>query len=184
MDSERGLSELEQEEIDRRLALAHAFNEALNGGANEVTDPYSEEEKQEGVAEYARMLEIHEKMGVVEVPKINEKLPIYAGTAEEILQKGVGHLEGTSLPVDGNSTHSVLIAHSGLSTAKLFTDLEKLEIGDKFYIHHIGGTLAYQVNQIKVIKPTDFSDLLIEPGHDYVTLLTCTPTGINTQAYS
>ena len=92
---------------------------------------------------------------------------------------GAGHLEGTSLPIGGNSTHSVITAHTGLPKAKLFTDLNKLEIGDKFYIHNIEGVLAYQVDQVLVIEPTDFKDLLIEPGHDYVTLLTCTPIMVN-----
>lgn len=143
-------------------------------------DPYSEEKKKQGRAEYARMLEVHEMIGHVEIPKINQDLPIYAGTAEEVLQKGVGHLEGTSLPIGGNSTHAVLTAHSGLPEATLFTHLNQLEIGDKFYIHNISETIAYQVDQIKVIDPTNFNDLLIDPGHDYVTLLTCTPIMINT----
>lgn len=180
LDFQAGVDEMEQAEIDRRLDLAHAYNEAILNGNAGIEDPYDEQRLEQGIAEYARMLEIHEKIGIVEIPKINEKLPIYAGTAEEVLQKGTGHLEGTSLPVGGNNTHAVITAHSGLPEKKLFTDLEKLEIGDKFYIHNIGGILAYQVNQIKVIDPTDFSDLLIQPGHDYVTLLTCTPTGINT----
>ncbi|MCD1147747.1 class C sortase [Peptoniphilus sp. KCTC 25270] len=175
---EQGVAELSPEEIEERLALARAYNDSLNNVVSE--DPYAENRLAQGRAEYARMLEVHEKIGVVEIPKINEKLPIYAGTAEEVLQKGVGHLEGTSLPIGGNSTHAVLTAHSGLPTAKLFTDLEKMEIGDKFYVHNVGGILAYQVDQIKVIEPTDFSDLLIVPGHDYVTLLTCTPLMVNT----
>ena len=126
------------------------------------------------------MLEVREMIGHIEIPKIGQDLPVYAGTSEEVLQKGVGHLEGTSLPVGGNSTHSVLTAHSGLPEATLFTELRKLEIGDKFYIHNIKEILAYQVDQIKVVEPTDFNDLLIDPGHDYVTLLTCTPLMINT----
>ena len=126
------------------------------------------------------MLEVHEMIGHIEIPKINQNLPIYAGTSDEVLQKGVGHLEGTSLPIGGNSTHSVLTAHSGLPEATLFTELGRLEIGDKFYIHNIKETMAYQVNQIKVIEPSNFDDLLIDPGHDYVTLLTCTPIMINT----
>ncbi len=125
------------------------------------------------------MLEIHEKIGHVQIPKIKVDIPMYAGTAEVVLQKGIGHLEGTSLPVGGNSTHSVLTAHRGLPNARLFSELDQLKVGDKFYIHNIGGTLAYQVDQVKVIEPSDFSDLLVVPGHDYVTLLTCTPYMIN-----
>ena len=94
-------------------------------------------------------------------------------------KQGIGHLEGTSLPVGGNSTHSVLTAHRGLPNARLFSQLDQMVVGDKFYIHYIGGTLAYQVDQILVIEPTDFSELLVVPGHDYVTLLTCTPYMIN-----
>ncbi len=168
---------LATEEIERRMGLARAYNDSLNNSVSE--DPYAKDKQEKGRAEYARMLEVHEMIGHVEIPKINQDLPIYAGTAEEVLQKGVGHLEGTSLPIGGNSTHSVLTAHSGLPEATLFTHLGELEIGDKFYVHNISETLAYQVDQIKVIEPTNFSDLLIDPGHDYVTLLTCTPIMIN-----
>ncbi|MTV94250.1 class C sortase, partial [Streptococcus pneumoniae] len=101
---------------------------------------------------------------------IDVDLPVYAGTAEEVLQQGAGHLEGTSLPIGGNSTHAVITAHTGLPTAKMFTDLTKLKVGDKFYVHNIKEVMAYQVDQVKVIEPTNFDDLLIVPGHDYVTL--------------
>ncbi|MGT2828780.1 class C sortase [Streptococcus hillyeri] len=169
---------LNDAEIDERIKLAQAFNDSLN---NVVSgDPWSEEMKKKGRAEYARMLEIHERMGHVEIPVIDVDLPIYAGTAEEVLQQGAGHLEGTSLPIGGNSTHAVITAHTGLPTAKMFTDLTKLKVGDKFYVHNIKEVLAYQVDQVKVIEPTNFDDLLIAPGHDYVTLLTCTPYMINT----
>lgn len=175
-----GKDELSEEEISQRIGLARAFNETLVGQGEYIEDPYSEEERQAGIAEYARMLEVHEMIGHVEIPKIDQDLPIYAGTSDEVLQKGVGHLEGTSLPVGGNSTHTVLTAHTGLPEARLFTDLTRMEIGDKFYIHNIEGTMAYQVNQILVVDPSNFNDLLVEPGHDYATLLTCTPVMINT----
>ena len=126
------------------------------------------------------MLELRTKIGTIEIPSIDVDLPIYAGTNEEILQKGCGHLEGTSLPIGGESSHTVITAHSGLPTARLFTDLEKVEMGDKFYINYIGGVLAYQVDHIDVIDPSDFSQLLVVPGKDYATLLTCTPIMINT----
>lgn len=170
-------SKLGDEEIARRMELARAYNSSLKG-AN-LHDPYSEEKQAEGRAEYARMLEVHEQIGHIKIPRINVNIPTYAGTSEEVLQKGAGHLEGTSLPIGGNYTHSVITAHSGLPKAKLFTDLEDLRIGDKFYFYNIEGVLAYQVDQIKVVEPADFSDLLIEPGHDYMTLLTCTPIMIN-----
>ena len=169
---------LSTQEIDKRIGLARAYNDSLDNHVSE--DPYEKDRLTKGRAEYARMLEVREMIGHIEIPKIGQDLPVYAGTSEEVLQKGVGHLEGTSLPVGGNSTHSVLTAHSGLPEATLFTELRKLEIGDKFYIHNIKEILAYQVDQIKVVEPTDFNDLLIDPGHDYVTLLTCTPLMINT----
>lgn len=172
-----GVNKLDTAEIERRMGLARAYNDSLVNNVSE--DPYAKDKHAKGRAEYARMLEVHEMIGHVEIPKINQDLPIYAGTSEEVLQKGVGHLEGTSLPIGGNSTHSVLTAHSGLPEATLFTHLNELEIGDKFYVHNIAEILAYQVDQIKVIEPSNFSDLLISPGHDYVTLLTCTPIMIN-----
>lgn len=177
-DFKSGAEELDTEEIDRRMNLARAFNESLSGKI--ASDPYSRKEQEEGRKEYARMLEIKEMIGTVNIPKINQDLPIYAGTSEEVLQKGVGHLEGTSLPIGGNSTHTVLTAHAGLPEATLFTHLNQLEIGDKFYIENIEGIIAYQVDQIKVIEPSNFEDLMISPGHDYATLLTCTPIMINT----
>lgn len=172
-----GVNKIDTAEIERRMGLARAYNDSLVNNVSE--DPYAKDKHAKGRAEYARMLEVHEMIGHVEIPKINQDLPIYAGTSEEVLQKGVGHLEGTSLPIGGNSTHAVLTAHSGLPEATLFTHLNELEIGDKFYVHNIAEILAYQVDQIKVIEPSNFSDLLISPGHDYVTLLTCTPIMIN-----
>lgn len=169
---------LNSEEIKKRMTLAKGYNDGLNN--NVSNDPYSQEKIKEGIKEYARMLEINEKIGHIQIPSINIDIPLYAGTSEEVLQKGSGHLEGTSLPIGGNSTHSVLTAHSGLPQAKLFSDLEKLKIGDKFYVHNFSEILAYQVDDISIIEPTDFSKLLIVPGHDYVTLLTCTPISINT----
>lgn len=167
---------LSPEEIERRVGLAQAYNEALETGR--LSDPYTEEQ-QAGVAEYARMLELNELIGTVKVPKLALDLPVYAGTTEPVLQKGVGHLEGTSLPVGGNSTHTVLTAHRGLPTARLFSELNRLVVGDKFYITNVAGTMAYQVDQIKVVEPSDFRDLLVVPGHDYATLLTCDPYMIN-----
>lgn len=168
---------LTDEEVSRRIELAKAFNRSLN---NEITsDPYEEKKRKEGRAEYARMLEINEQIGHVQIPKIDVDIPIYAGTTEEVLQKGAGHLEGTSLPIGGNSTHAVITAHSGLPTARLFTDLNKLKEGDKFYIHNLKETIAYEVDQIKTVLPEEFDDLLIVPDKDYATLLTCTPIMIN-----
>lgn len=119
-------------------------------------------------------------MGYLRIPKIRLRLAIYHGTSDKVLKKGVGHVQGTSLPVGGTSTHTVLAAHRGLPSAKLFTDLDKLKKGDQFYITVVGKTLAYKVDQIKVVKPNQVSALNIVPGMDLVTLLTCTPYGVNT----
>lgn len=120
-------------------------------------------------------------MGIVEIPKIAIKLPIYHGTGDEVLQKAAGHLEGSSLPIGGESTHAVISAHRGLPSASLFTDLDQLEIGDHFLIHVLDETLCYEVDQILVVDPEDTSALAVEDGEDLVTLLTCTPYGVNTQ---
>lgn len=165
-------------EVRNRIELAKAYNDSLNNII--VTDPYVKEKIKKGKAEYAKMLEVHEKIGHVSIPKINQELPIYAGTTEEVLQKGVGHMQGTSLPVGGSSTHSVLTAHSGIPNNRLFTDLKKMNVGDHFYVTNIKETLAYEVENITIIRPSDFNNLMIFQGKDYVTLLTCTPYMINT----
>ena len=167
---------LDNNEILRRIELAEAYNSVLD--PSRLADPYTDKEK-EGIAEYARMLEVKEKMGFVEIPKIDTNLPIYAGTSNEVLNKGVGHLEGTSLPIGGKSTHTVLTAHRGLPSARLFRDLDKLEKGDIFYVHNIQTVLAYEVDQILTVDPSNFDPVLVVDGEDYATLLTCTPYMIN-----
>lgn len=167
---------IDNTEVLRRIALAEGYNQTLD--PTKIGDPYTKKE-QEGVAEYARMLEVQEKMGHVEIPKIGEDLPIYAGTSDSVLQKGAGHLEGTSLPIGGENTHTVITAHRSLPTAKLFTDLDKLNIGDRFYIHNIQTVLAYEVVETMVVEPWDFEPVLVVEGKDYATLLTCTPFMIN-----
>ncbi len=119
-------------------------------------------------------------MGYIDIDKIQVKLPIYHGISDRVLAHAVGHIEGSSLPVGGESTHCVLSAHRGLPNAKLFTDLNKLEIGDTFRITVLDQAMIYEVDQIKTVLPTDVSDLLITEGEDYCTLVTCTPYGINT----
>ena len=175
---DEGKAALSDAEIKKRMALARDFNDSLVN--QNMEDPYSKARHERGRAEYARMLEIHEQIGHIQIPTIDLDIPIRAGTSEEVLQTSAGHLEGTSLPIGGNSTHTVITAHSGLPTAKLFTDIKDLKEGDRFYIHNIAETLAYEVDQIKVVEPSNFEDLLVVPGHDYATLLTCTPIGINT----
>ena len=118
-------------------------------------------------------------MGVLEIPCIEVELPIYHGIAEDVLQKGVGHISQTAFPVGGEGNHTVLSTHRGLPDARLFTDLDELEPGDAFYIRVLGNNLAYEVDQVEVVDPGDVSLLKPEEGKDYVTLLTCTPYGIN-----
>lgn len=170
------VSRMNRDEVFRRIELARAYNSTLD--PSRIADPYTDREK-EGIAEYARMLEVKEKLGYAEIPKINVNIPIYAGTSDEVLQKGIGHLEGTSLPIGGESTHSVITGHRGLPKAKLFRDLNKMEIGDVFYIHNIETVLAYEVDQILTVEPHNFEPILVVEGEDYFTLLTCTPYMIN-----
>ena len=122
-----------------------------------------------------------EMMGSVEIPKINIKIPIYHTTEEEVLNKGAGHLEGSSLPVGGVNTHAVISAHRGLPSASLFTDLDQMKVGDHFLLHVLDETLCYEVDKISVVKPEDTTALAVEDGQDLVTLLTCTPYGVNTE---
>lgn len=171
-----GANKLDDVEILRRIELARAYNQTLD--PSKLGDPYTEKEK-EGIAAYAKMLEVAEKIGFVEIPKIDVNLPIYAGTSMEVLDKGCGHLEGTSLPVGGPSTHAVLTAHRGLPKAKMFRDLDKLKEGDVFYVHNIQTVLAYKVDRIMTVEPSNFDPILVEEGKDYTTLLTCTPYMIN-----
>ncbi len=166
--------ELKEESIN----LANAYNEALEPNLRWV-DPYTKEERADGVRTYAEMLQVKEKIGVLNVPTLSLSLPIYAGTTESILQKGVGHLEGTSLPVGGENTHSVLTAHRGLPEARLFTDLDKMRVGDVFYVETIAGELFYEVDQIQTVEPTETKTVQIVKDEDYLTLLTCTPYMIN-----
>ena len=129
---------------------------------------------------YAEQLTVGGVMAYVDIPKINVYLPVQHGTGAETLEKSVGHVVGTSLPVGGSSTHAVLSAHSGMASSKLFSDIDQLEKGDVFYIHVLGEALAYQVDSVNTVLPTDTSLLQIEDGKDLVTLVTCTPFAINT----
>ena len=129
---------------------------------------------------YAQQLTVGGVMAYVDIPKINVYLPVQHGTDADTLEKSVGHVVGTSLPVGGSSTHAVLSAHSGLVSSKLFSDIDQLAVGDVFYIHVLGDTLAYKADAIHTVLPTDTSLLQIEDSKDYVTLVTCTPLGVNT----
>lgn len=164
------------------MKKAEAYNDALLPSI--LPDSFAVAEAQtEADSSYENSLNIagDGMMGIVEIPKIDIKLPIYHGTSDEVLQKAAGHLEGSSLPIGGESTHAVISAHRGLPSASLFTDLDQLEIGDHFLIHVLDETLCYEVDQILVVDPEDTSALAVEDGEDLMTLLTCTPYGVNTQ---
>ena len=129
---------------------------------------------------YAQQLTVGGAMAYIDIPKIGVYLPVQHGTGADTLERAVGHVTGTSLPVGGNSTHAVLSAHSGMASSKLFSDIDRLEKGDVFYVHVLGEVLAYEVDAINTVLPTDTSLLQIEEGKDLVTLVTCTPFGVNT----
>ena len=129
---------------------------------------------------YAEQLTVGGVMAYVDIPQIGVYLPVQHGTNAETLEKSVGHVVGTSLPVGGSNTHAVLSAHSGMASSKLFSDIDQLTEGDTFYVHVLGDTLAYEVDSINIVLPTDTSLLQIEEGKDLVTLVTCTPFGVNT----
>lgn len=133
------------------------------------------------LARYLKELNIDDTgmMGYIVIPKIDVKLPLYHTTEEKVLQRGIGHLSGTSLPVGGKGTHCVVSGHRGLPTSRLLTDLDKMVVGDKFQLNILNRTLSYEVDQIRIVEPEDFSQLQIDPEQDYVTLFTCTPYGIN-----
>lgn len=128
---------------------------------------------------YDSLLAVTDAIGYIEIPIIGVYYPMYHGLSEEVLQKGVGHMEGTSLPIGGKSTHCVLAGHTGLPSSKMFTDLDTLKVGDDFYIHVLNRVLHYRIDQIKVVLPNQSDDIRITEGEDYVTLVTCTPYGVN-----
>ena len=138
----------------------------------------SDKKKLESI-DYETLLAVAESIAYIEIPKINVYLPIYHGMDDEVLQKGIGHMEGSSLPVGGISTHSVLAGHTGLPSANLFTDLDQLKTGDYFYIHALDKVLAYKIDQIVTVLPYETQYTQLVEGEDYITLVTCTPYGIN-----
>ena len=158
---------------------AVTYNLAITPG---TADAYSEESLSSAAENYDNQLDIAGNgiMGYVEIPKIQVNLPIYHGTDAEVLDRGVGHLLGSSLPVGGENTHTILSGHSGMASQKMFTDLEQLTQGDVFYLNVLNETLAYQVTEINTVLPYETDLLGIVPGEDLCTLVTCTPYGINT----
>jgi sortase A len=168
------IADTDAAELEQQRQAAERYNTMLSGaaitegGASAPPLPYAEQLTVGGVICY------------IDIPKINVYLPVQHGTGAETLEKSVGHVVGTSLPVGGSSTHAVLSAHSGMAPAKLFSDIDQLTVGDMFYIHVLGEVLAYKVDAIHTVLPTDTSRLQIEGGKDQVTLVTCTPFGVNT----
>lgn len=178
---DRQIQELEDTELNDLKEQAENYNKSLWEMTTSGQGASSDEQGVSGNLAYSELLNVNgNQMGYVIIPKISVNLPIYHYDSEEVLSVGVGHMEYSSLPVGGESTHCVLSGHTGLPTAKIFTDLEKLEVGDRFYIKALNQTLCYEVDRIKVVLPNDARDLQIEPGRDLVTLLTCTPYGLNT----
>lgn len=173
--------QLEQARLDQLLAQAQEYNRQL-AGTSTGKAPLSDDEGDPITPEsYWDLLNVDSAgmMGYIEIPRLNTTIPIYHGTSEAVLQVGVGHLQNTSLPVGGESTHAALSGHRGLPTRSLFTDLDQMEVGDRFYIKVLNETLCYTVNQILTVLPHEMDALAIEEGKDYVTLITCTPYGIN-----
>ena len=168
-------------DVSAELEKAYEYNDELLPSI--LPDSFAEAEANGTDANYMSLLNANDDgiMGYIQIPVINVKLPIFHTTSEDVLQIGVGHLEGSSLPVGGEDTHSVLSAHRGLPSATLFTDLDKVEIGDNFFLIIMGEYLAYEVDQIEVVEPDDTSLLQVEDGQDLCTLITCTPYGVNTQ---
>lgn len=179
------VKEMKPEDFTREWEAAQSFNATIPQN-NIYGDVFGEDGKEAENTAYWQVLNIAGDgvMGYLSIPKIDVKLSIYHGTSDEVLQTGIGHLDGTSLPIGGESTHSVLAAHRGLPSARLFTDVDQLQEGDKFYIHVLDEVLAYQVDQILDMVDKDDHETLeaalqTEEGKDYVTLFTCTPYGVN-----
>ena len=170
------VANLDNDQYEQLWTAAEAYNKSLAGRAIAYT--LTEEQTEE----YEQLLNVSGLgiMGYVEIPSIDCTLPIYHGTEESVLQIAVGHIEWSSLPVGGESTHCVISGHRGLPSAKLFTNLDKLVEGDIFMLRVLNEVLTYEVDQILIVEPQDTSALLIEGGQDYCTLVTCTPYGINT----
>ena len=162
-------------ELTAQREAAEQYNAMLSGTAS-----ISEGEASASPLPYAEQLTVGGVMAYVDIPKIGVYLPVQHGTGADTLERAVGHVVGTSLPVGGSSTHAVLSAHSGLASSKLFSDIDQLAVGDVFYIRVLGDTLVYEVDSIHTVLPTDTSLLQIEDGKDLVTLVTCTPFGVNT----
>lgn len=167
-------------DLEKELAAARAYNQAISDQGIFIYDAFADEAAAEE-NEYWSLLKADAEglMGYLSIPEISLDLPVYHGTSEEVLKMGCGHLEGTSLPVGGTSTHAVLCGHTGLESAEMFLNLDELETGDEFSISVFGQELTYEVDEISVVLPEELDCLTLAEGKDYVTLVTCTPYGIN-----
>ncbi|MGN0633732.1 MAG: class C sortase [Oscillospiraceae bacterium] len=174
------VAKISPERLAEEKDAVYRYNKSLSENAVVLTDPFDPDAYPITDGEYTELLAFDEIMASIEIPAIDVDLPIYHGTSEETLLKGVGHLENTSLPLGGESTHAVLSAHCGLTSARLFTDLDLLSKGNIFRIHVLDETLTYQIYKIEAVKPDNTSSLIIQEGEDLVTLITCTPYGKNT----
>lgn len=172
---------MDQKIKEKVLDEARGYNENLLRSSIQLTDPFKTKKINGETVFYNNILNVDrsEIMGYVKIPCISVDLPIYHGTSAEVLERGIGHLAASSFPIGGKSTHAVLTGHTGLSSAKLFTDLTEMKKGDLFFIHVLDKKLAYRVDRITVVKPEDTRNLQIIDGEDHVTLLTCTPYGVN-----
>ena len=176
--SEEVTQNISKEDIRQELEEANKYNDNLAG--EPLHDPFVEGSGYALPNNYLNILDMNGMIGYIEIPKISIKLPIYHGTSQEVLEKGVGHVQSTAFPIGGKTCHSVLIGHRGLPSSKLFTDLDQLEIGDSFYITVLNQKLQYDVYSIETVEPKDLEKIQIIEGKDIVTLITCTPYGINT----
>lgn len=172
---------MDQKIKEKVLDEARGYNENLLRSSIQLTDPFKTKKINGETVFYNNILNVDrsEIMGYVKIPCISVDLPIYHGTSAEVLERGIGHLAASSFPIGGESTHAVLTGHTGLSSAKLFTDLTEMKKGDLFFIYVLDKKLAYRVDRITVVKPDDTRNLQIIDGEDHVTLLTCTPYGVN-----
>ena len=179
---ETAVQAAEPAELSALWQEAQEFNKSIRGGTVVLSDPFDETSFSADNEQYLAVLnpEGNGVMGTLEIPEISVRLAIYHTVEDEVMSKGVGHLPMTSLPVGGEGTHCVLSAHRGLPGARLFSDLDELEVGDEFYIHVLDRTLTYRIDQIKTVEPDEIADLLVQEGEDYVTLVTCTPYAVNT----
>lgn len=176
VDYESILSQYKPEDYTAIFAEADAYNQQLS----QLSDPITEHNRLAGYNDILNLTGTG-MIGYITIPKISQELPVYHGTSDGVLSVAVGHLQGTSLPIGGESTHSVVSAHRGLPTAVLFTHLDRMEVGDTFYFTILDRTITYEVDEIRIVEPDDTSLIQIVEGKDYCTLLTCTPYGINTQ---